>query len=219
MSLKPVDGLQDGLKFDDGGLIPAVVQDHKSGRVLMLAYMNKEALAKTLDTGMAWFYSRSRRELWFKGQTSGNVQKVAALYFDCDADALLVRVKPAGPACHRGTWSCFEGLLARGEGEVSPEDPTAFPYELEDIIRERRRSGGSGSYVASLFAGGLDRILKKIGEEGGEVIIAAKNGDSQEMVREGADLLFHLIIALQAVGVSYRQVLAELWGRHREVSR
>ncbi len=228
MSLKVVRELKDaGLKFGAGGLIPAVVQDHGSGEVLMLAYMNEESLGKTLETGMTWFFSRSRRELWLKGGTSGNVQEVKALYYDCDADTLLVQVKPAGPACHRGTRSCFEGLLARseagGEGEAAGAGGAVsavagFPFILEDIIRERRQLKGEGSYVASLFAGGLDRMLKKIGEEAGEVIIAAKNEDPEELVLEAADLLFHLIIVLQAEGVSYRQVLAELAGRHRKKS-
>ena len=245
-----------GLVFDERGLIPAVVQEGASGEVLMVAYMNREALEKTLATGQAWFYSRSRRELWEKGATSGNRQEVKAVYFDCDADTLLLQVKAAGPACHRGNVSCFEGLLARREeegpggaersgeaeagaeaeagvegpgeaegpgGSEGREEPAAeplasFPFALEDIIRERRQlSPQEGkSYVASLFGRGQDAVLKKIGEEAGEVIIAAKNGSREELVYEAADLLFHLLMVLQAGGTGYRQVLAELKERHRQ---
>lgn len=257
VSLKVIkDPKRAGLRFDDQGLIPAVVQDHEGGEVLMVAYMNQESLQKTLETGRTWFYSRSRRELWEKGRTSGNVQEVTAVYFDCDADTLLIRVKAAGPACHRGSRSCFEGLLARRRPEGEGLDPgmdqgleknrgkgreegleegtakelrerveavmephgdlAAFPFALEEIIRERRRRKDGKSYVASLFDRGMDAVLKKVGEEAGEVIIAAKNGDREELVYEAADLLFHLLLALQAGGAGYGQVLAELRGRHRE---
>ncbi len=250
MSLKVIkDPIEAGLKFDEKGLIPAVVQDGDGGEVLMVAYMNGESLQRTLETGRTWFYSRSRRELWEKGRTSGNLQEVEAVYFDCDADTLLVRVKPAGPACHRGSWSCFEDLLALREAEgAAPgggaepgkgakpgerdkpgkgvmsgkgakpgeEDLAAFPFALEEIIGERRRRKAGESYVASLFARGPDALLKKIGEEAGEVIIAAKNEDAGELVYEAADLLFHLLLVLQAGGVGYRQVLEELKGRHQK---
>jgi phosphoribosyl-AMP cyclohydrolase / phosphoribosyl-ATP pyrophosphohydrolase len=206
------------LKFDEKGLIPAIVQDFAGGEVLMLAYMNEEALKKTLETGMTWFYSRSRQELWHKGLTSGNTQEVQSLYYDCDADTLLVRVKAAGPACHKGTNSCFRGLLAlrEGEREAEAENLGDFPFLLEEIIRERRIQKEKGSYVASLFAQGIDSMLKKIGEEWAEVVIAAKNDDPEELIYEAGDLLFHLILVLGAKGVSYRQVLAELARRHQK---
>ncbi len=204
------------LKFDEKGLIPAIVQDYTGGEVLMLAYMNEEALKKTLETGMTWFYSRSRQELWQKGLTSGNTQQVKSLYYDCDADTLLVRVKAAGPACHNGTNSCFERLLARREEEEALGNLADFPFVLEEIIRERRILKEKGSYVASLFERGIDSMLKKIGEEGAEVVIAAKNNDPKELIYEAGDLLFHLILVLGAQGVSYRQVLAELARRHQK---
>lgn len=223
VSLEVVTGMKAAaLKFDEKGLIPAIVQDYAGGEVLMLAYMNKESLEKTLETGMTCFYSRSRQELWQKGLTSGNTQEVMSLYYDCDADTLLVRVKAAGPACHKGTNTCFTGLLAcRGEGgkregEGEGENLADFPFVLEEIILKRRILKQKGSYVASLYEKGIDSMLKKIGEEGAEVVIAAKNNDPGELIYEAGDLLFHLILVLGARGVSYRQVLAELASRHQQ---
>ena len=174
------------LKYDRAGLIPAIVQDTYNGRVLMLAYMNKEALEKTLETGQAWFYSRSRQELWHKGATSGNFQIVKRIYFDCDGDALVLQVEQKGNACHTGAVTCFYRTLAAWENMP----PANFLVELERIIAERKLKLPAGSYTAKLFAGGLDRILKKIGEEAGEVIIAAKNEERDELIYECGDLCF-----------------------------
>ena len=203
------------LNYDAAGLIPAVVQDVSTGEVLMLAYMNEKSLKKTLETGRTWFYSRSRSALWNKGETSGNIQEVRSIYIDCDADTLLVRVAQTGVACHLGTKTCFSRLMARNASRA--ESPLAeFPFVLEDIIRQRRKKGKAESYVASLFDKGLDSILKKIGEEGAEVVIAAKNEHKEELVHEAADLIFHLLLVLQAKGVSYSEVLLELMERHQK---
>ncbi len=203
------------LKYNEAGLIPAIVQDFKTGEVLMLAYMNKESLTKTLETGNTWFYSRSRGELWNKGATSGNFQEIKSVYYDCDADTFLVKVEQKGVACHLGTRSCFTEMLAiRQEEADESRELLNFPIILEEIIEQRRRQESKESYVSSLFKKGLDSMLKKIGEEGAEVVIAAKNDDREELIYEAGDLLFHLLLVLKAQGVSYREVLAELKRRH-----
>ncbi|NLY54971.1 MAG: bifunctional phosphoribosyl-AMP cyclohydrolase/phosphoribosyl-ATP diphosphatase HisIE [Firmicutes bacterium] len=182
------------LKFVDG-LIPAIVQDVRTGEVLMLAYMNQESLAKTLETGQTWFYSRSRRELWHKGATSGNFQEVVAITTDCDRDTLLIQVVQHGSgACHQGSWSCFTRQLS-GQGQPAR---AAILDQLREVIAERRQNPVEGSYTTYLFAKGLDKICKKIGEEAAEVIIAAKNRDPQELAQESADLLYHLLVLLEA---------------------
>ena len=199
------------LKFDEKGLIPAVVQDAQTGRVLMLAYMNEESLTKTVQSGETWFFSRSRNELWHKGATSGHIQTVRRIDYDCDGDTLLVQVEQKGAACHTGAATCFYQSLSGGEYL----DEGNFLPELERIIAERKVNKPEGSYVATLFDKGLDRILKKVGEEAGEVIIAAKNEDRDELIYESGDLLFHLLVLLAEKDVAVAEVLSELARRHR----
>jgi phosphoribosyl-ATP pyrophosphohydrolase/phosphoribosyl-AMP cyclohydrolase len=199
------------LKFDQNGLVPAVVQDVHTGRVLMLAYMNEESLKKTIESGQTWFYSRSRQELWHKGATSGHIQMVKRIDYDCDGDALLVQVEQVGGACHTGAATCFYRTMA-GEPITGTDN---FLAELERIIAQRKVEKPEGSYVAKLFDKGLDRILKKVGEEAGEVIIAAKNEDRGELIYESGDLLFHLLVLLKEKDVALSEVLAELASRHR----
>jgi phosphoribosyl-ATP pyrophosphohydrolase/phosphoribosyl-AMP cyclohydrolase len=192
------------VRFDAEGLAPAVVQDSRTREVLMLAYMNREALARTLEEGETWFYSRSRGELWHKGATSGNLQSVRKVSLDCDFDTLLVEVVPAGPACHRGTYSCF-GVEPRLE---------VFLLELTELIESRKETRPEGSYTAYLFDSGLDKILKKLGEEAAETIIAAKNESTAELVAEASDLIYHLLVLLAERGVSLQEVARELESRH-----
>ena len=202
------------LKFDDKGLMPAVVQDAQTGRVLMLAYMNEESLKKTIESGQTWYFSRSRNELWHKGATSGHLQTVRRIDYDCDGDALLVQVEQTGCACHTGAATCFYQTLT-GEALQSHN----FLAELERIVTERKVNRPEGSYVAKLFDKGLDRILKKVGEEAGEVIIAAKNEDRGELIYETGDLLFHLMVMLAEKDVALSEVLAELARRHQSVAK
>ena len=201
------------LKFDDKGLIPAVVQDVESGTVLMVAYMNKESLEKTLTDGRTWFYSRSRQSLWAKGETSGHIQKVAAIYYDCDADTLLVQVHQTGVACHEGTFSCFSRLLVENEKPVSSAWATLS--WLEELVRERREKMPPDSYTTYLFEKGIDKILKKVGEETTEVVIAAKGGKEDEIIYETADLLYHLLVMLREKNIELAAVFAELERRHK----
>ncbi|CAM3921252.1 bifunctional phosphoribosyl-AMP cyclohydrolase/phosphoribosyl-ATP diphosphatase HisIE [Mesobacillus thioparans] len=199
------------LKFDSNGLIPAVVQDASTLEVLTVAYMNEESLSKTLETRETWFYSRSRQELWHKGATSGNTQKIVEIKYDCDGDSLVVLVEPAGPACHTGAVSCFTESLI---GERSTENTTltdfAFMLELEKTIREREQDMPEGAYTTYLFEKGVDKILKKVGEEAAEVIIAAKNRDPEELKWEAADLLYHLMVLLQEQKLPLKDVLGVL---------
>lgn len=201
------------VKFDEQGLVPAIVQDERSKEVLTLAYMNKESLEKTLEVGETVFYSRSREELWHKGETSGNTQKVKQIKYDCDQDALLLQVIPAGPACHTGSYSCFSKTLT-GEQTEAEENRYAILDELQSVLAERKSLLPEGSYTSKLFQEGVDRIAKKIGEEAGEVIIAAKNDDPSEMALESADLLFHLLMILTDRGVPFDDVLRVLEERH-----
>jgi phosphoribosyl-ATP pyrophosphohydrolase/phosphoribosyl-AMP cyclohydrolase len=202
----------DELTFGSDGLLPVVIQDSESGRVLTLAYANREALERTLAERSTWLYSRSRRALWNKGATSGNTQRVVGVSADCDGDALLYRVEPAGPACHTGAASCFERSLAG-----DPEPPER-PFEravrhLETTIESRRTADPERSYVAKLLRGGVDRICKKIGEEATEVVIAAKNAAPEELKWESADLVFHLLVLLAERGVTLDDVGEELLRR------
>ena len=198
----------DDVKFDERGLIPAIVQNAATREVLTLAYMNRESLAKTIDTQQTWFWSRSRGELWHKGETSGNTQKVVSLTLDCDADAIVVLVDPAGPACHTGATSCFEtGSSATGIGSVLDQ--------LYQLIESRERERPSNSYTTYLFDEGLDKILKKVGEESAETIIAAKNEDQGRVVSEVSDLMYHLLVLLVARGVSLEQISQELGQRRK----
>ena len=196
----------DDLKFDERGLIPAIVQDALTREVLTLAYMNEESLARTIETGQTWFWSRSRNELWHKGETSGNTQNVVALHSDCDKDAIVVLVNPAGPACHTGARSCFDSTVA-------DEDLGLLLNSLYELIESRERERPEGSYTTYLFNNGLDKILKKVGEESAETIIAAKNEDGTRLTAEVADLVYHLLVLLVARGVSLDQIRAELASR------
>jgi len=196
----------DDLKFDERGLIPAIVQDARTREVLTLAYMNEESLARTIETGQTWFWSRSRNELWHKGETSGNTQNVVALHSDCDKDAIVVLVNPAGPACHTGARSCFDATLAN-------EDPGSLLNDLYEVIESRERERPEGSYTTYLFNNGLDKILKKVGEESAETIIAAKNEDPARLTAEVADLVYHLLVLLVVRRVSLDEVGRELANR------
>ncbi|OHR68300.1 bifunctional phosphoribosyl-AMP cyclohydrolase/phosphoribosyl-ATP pyrophosphatase [Bacillus sp. HMSC76G11] len=201
------------IKFDQNGLVPAIVQDAVSKEVLTLAYMNEESLQKTIETKETWFYSRSRQELWNKGATSGNTQEVVGLKFDCDQDALLVLVKPAGPACHTGSYSCFSENVF-GDSRQSPPDRFEILNTLEQLIAEREAEMPEGSYTTYLFTEGIDKILKKVGEEASEVIIAAKNRDADELKWEAADLLFHLMVLLREQKLPLDEILNVLEERH-----
>ncbi|MBE3553712.1 MAG: bifunctional phosphoribosyl-AMP cyclohydrolase/phosphoribosyl-ATP diphosphatase HisIE [Thermicanus sp.] len=198
------------IKWDEQGLIPAIVTDAVTKEVLTLAYMNRRSLEKTVETGETWFYSRSRRSLWHKGETSGNLQKVVSISLDCDGDALLVKVRPAGPACHTGEWSCFHQGLWGDEPEEKLPDVLA---QLERTVAEREKERPEGSYTTYLFEKGLDKILKKVGEETSEVIIAAKNRSPEELRYEVSDLLYHLFVLLREQGLPFGKVLEELKGR------
>ena len=197
------------LKFDEKGLIPAIVQDAVSGQVLTLAYMNEESLKISLEKELTCFWSRSRGELWLKGETSGNYQHIVSITADCDFDALVVKVEPDGPACHLGTASCFTNGLA--DSDTRRE----FTYEgLMELIRGRKENPKEGSYTTYLFDKGLDKILKKVGEECTEVIIAAKDKDKGETVYEIADLAYHVMVLMIEAGISLGDIHRELASRH-----
>jgi len=199
------------LTFGSDGLLPVIIVDDGSGDVLTLAYANRDALEKTLATQSTWLYSRSRRALWNKGESSGHTQHVVAIAYDCDADAVLYRVDPNGPACHTGARSCFGEPVMLDAAKVSA--PTRFPIAMERLaatIHARRDASPDASYTAKLLAGGVDRIGKKIGEEATEVVIAAKNDDVNELIWETSDLLYHLLVMLESRGVSLDTVGAEL---------
>ena len=201
------------LKFDDRGLIPAVVQDAESRRVLTVAYMNRESLEITLREKKTCFWSRSRQELWLKGETSGNYQHVVSIIADCDRDALVVLVNKDGPACHLGTDSCFEYPLL---GETDPgAGPEEFRLEtLYALLEDRKEKMPEGSYTSYLFEKGLDKILKKVGEESTEVIIAGKAEDKAETVYEIADLAYHVLVLMVQQGITPAEIRAELESRH-----
>jgi phosphoribosyl-ATP pyrophosphohydrolase/phosphoribosyl-AMP cyclohydrolase len=188
-----------------GGLLPAIIQDSGTRAVLMVGYMNREALEATLGSGFATFYSRSKGRLWQKGETSGNRLAVRAVFADCDDDALLVEAEPEGPTCHLGTASCFGE--SRGEG-------VAFLAQLAGIVRQRAATGGSGSYTAKLLAEGPVRIAQKVGEEGVEVALAAATGDREGCIGETADLIYHLTVLMEATGFTWEDVAARLRERH-----
>ncbi|MEH7223595.1 bifunctional phosphoribosyl-AMP cyclohydrolase/phosphoribosyl-ATP diphosphatase HisIE [Bacillus sp. JJ1566] len=201
------------IKFDEKGLAPAIVQDAVSKEVLTLAYMNEESLRKSIETRETWFYSRSREELWHKGETSGNTQKIMDIKYDCDKDAILVLVEPAGPACHTGSYSCFSESLLGKSKEVTSSDRFAILNELEKVIAEREAEMPEGAYTTYLFDKGVDKILKKVGEEASEVIIAAKNRDHEELKWEAADLIYHLLVLLREQKLPLDDVLTVLQKR------
>lgn len=198
------------VKFNEQGLIPAVVQDARSKEVLTVAYMNEESLQKTIETGETWFYSRSRQELWHKGATSGHTQQVVSIVADCDQDAIVVEVVPNGPACHNGTVSCFTEKLVDNE---RPGSVGIIP-QLVEVIRQREIDMPEGAYTTYLFDKGIDKICKKVGEEATEVVIGAKNRDKEEVKWEAADLLYHLLVLLQEQKVDVYEVLDVLQKRH-----
>jgi len=203
------------LTFDQNGLIPAIIQDHRSLKVMMMAYMNAEALKRTVRTGRVHFYSRSRKSLWYKGETSGNVQRVKEIRIDCDQDALLILVDPAGPACHTGAVSCFFRKKKNGRFVRVKEESglSEILDRIYSVILDRKRKPRRESYVSSLFKGGRDRILKKIGEEAGELIISSKNRKKKEIVWEVADLWFHTLVVMGYHGIAPREIYRELDGR------
>jgi len=192
-------------RFGSDGLIPAIVQDARTREVLTVAYMNEEALRRTIETRETYFWSRSRRELWHKGATSGNFQKVRNLRLDCDSDAVLVEVEPLGPACHTGAYSCFG---------VTPGFDAAL-QELYNLIQERKERRPENSYTTKLFNEGIDKIVKKLGEEAVETVIAAKNDSSQRIAEETSDLLYHLLVTLVEKGVSLDEIRQELLKRRK----
>jgi phosphoribosyl-ATP pyrophosphohydrolase/phosphoribosyl-AMP cyclohydrolase len=196
----------EAVKFDERGLVPAIVQDARTREVLTLAYMNRESLQRTIETGQTWFWARSKQRLWHKGEESGNTQDVVEMAHDCDNDAIVVLVNPAGPACHTGTRSCF-----RSENM----DVAVVFDELYQVIQSRERDRPEDSYTTYLFNNGLDKILKKVGEESAETIIAAKNGEPKPFVAEVSDLIYHLLVLLVAKGVSLDEVRNELGQRRR----
>ena len=199
----------DELKFDEKGLIPAIVVDSVTKKVLTLAYMNKESLAISMEKELTCFYSRSRQELWLKGETSGNYQHIVSITADCDKDALIVVVEPEGPACHLGTESCFENPVFQSENRHE------FSYEgLIKLIEGRKTDKKEGSYTTYLFEKGLDKILKKVGEECTEVIIAAKDNDKKETIYEVADLCYHVMVMMIEMGISLEDIHKELASRH-----
>ena len=201
------------LKFDENGLIPAIVTDADDNSVLTLAYMNKESLQISMDEGKTCFWSRSRSELWRKGETSGNYQHIVSIKSDCDMDALVVSVKKEGPACHTGADSCFNELL-------HGEDLDGFSLSaLHDTIADRQKNPKPGSYTTYLFDNGIDKILKKVGEESTEVIIAAKADDKGETIYEIADLVYHTMVLMTHMGITASDIIKELAGRHKTDDR
>ena len=194
------------------GLLPAIVQDAFDGRVLMQAYMNREALQTSLESGRVTFWSRSRQALWTKGETSGNTLELVAVHADCDADCILVLANPHGPSCHRGTDTCFDGALSDHGQRVAPD--LSFLAGLERLIQEREVQRPKDSYTTKLFEAGVKRIAQKVGEEGVETALAATSGDKEELANESADLLYHLLVLLRARNLSLADVVETLKSRH-----
>ncbi|MEK5059817.1 bifunctional phosphoribosyl-AMP cyclohydrolase/phosphoribosyl-ATP pyrophosphatase [Paenibacillus sp. FSL H7-0326] len=222
----------EAVRFDEKGLVPAIVQDADTKEVLMMAYMNEESLLKSISKGETWFWSRSRNELWNKGATSGNVQSIVSMKYDCDGDTLLVLVEPKGPACHTGENSCFyreiSGLARTsasvpvpGTSKAGPASEGRFEVlaELERVISEREKERPEGAYTTYLFDKGVDKILKKIGEEASETIIAAKNKDNQELRLEVSDLIYHLLVLLEERKLPLDEIMQELSLRHERPRR
>lgn len=199
------------LKFNENNLIPVVVQDVNTKEVLMLAYMNKEAMQITLTEKKATYYSRSRKELWTKGETSGNIQQVVGFYYDCDKDTILLLVKQKGVACHTGNYSCFFNEILSDKEVLNYE----LVQRLYNLIKERKNTPKEGSYTNYLFDKGLDKILKKVGEESAEVIIGAKNENKEEVVYEISDLVYHLLVLMVYLNISIEEIKEELKGREK----
>lgn len=199
--------------FKKSSLIPAIVQDYETKEVLMLAYMNEESLRKTLETGYTWFYSRSREELWNKGASSGHVQRVLRIDYDCDEDTLLIFADQTGAACHTGNRSCFYRVLDE-RGDVPEVNPL---ISLENVVADRRANPEEGSYTCYLFEKGLDKVLKKVGEECAETIIAAKNGGKEELTGEISDLLYHLVVMMNCCDLPLSDVMEELEKRSHKI--
>lgn len=242
----PFEDLKQRVKWDADGLVPAIVQDVVTNKVLMLAYMNDESLLKSVETGQTWFWSRSRAELWNKGATSGHTQQIISLSYDCDGDTLLVFVHPQGPACHTGEETCFYRLAASVEEQVladpaavtadsmrtatsdsalgfesnpNPDNRFAVLAELESLIAKRYEERPEGAYTTYLFDKGLDKILKKVGEETAESIIAAKNQDNDELRYEVSDLIYHLLVLLRERNLPLDDIMVELERRHERPRR
>lgn len=217
-----------GIRWNEAGLVPTVVQDANTLEVLMVAYMNSESLQLSLESGQTWFWSRSRSELWHKGGTSGNTQAITSIAYDCDSDTLLVKVVPEGPACHTGATSCFFREIPFNNQIKEAQKPAAsltdgerFAVlgELERVIAEREVERPEGAYTTYLFDKGVDKILKKVGEEASETIIAAKNKDNAELRLEVSDLIYHLLVLLQERKLPLDEIMEELSTRHERPRR
>ena len=206
-----IDNIVEEIKFDDRGLVPAVVQDADTKKVLMLAYMNKESIKKTLKEREACYYSRSRKELWKKGETSGNIQKVKGFYYDCDKDSILIIVEQTGVACHTGEFSCFFNEVLKAENEEAD-----VLKDLYNLLEDRKENPIEGSYTNYLFEKGLDKILKKVGEETSEVIIGAKNKSKRELVYEISDLVYHVLVLMVNENINIEDIKKELKGRRKK---
>jgi len=209
------------IKFDKDGLVPVVVQDYHTRQVLALAYMNAESLRRTIETSETWFWSRSRSSLWHKGETSGHTQPVRDILVDCDRDALTVLVKPNGPACHTGEQTCFHNALQEADGfpRATAETESDLGSVLNDLyalVESRKRDRPEGSYTTYLFDQGLDKILKKVGEEASETIIAAKNQDPDVLAKEASDLLYHLLVLMVERGLTLEEIRHELISRGKK---
>ncbi|CAM2971909.1 bifunctional phosphoribosyl-AMP cyclohydrolase/phosphoribosyl-ATP diphosphatase HisIE [Vibrio mytili] len=208
-SATEVSSLQQRINWDKvGGLVPAIVQDFQSSQVLMMGYMNQDALEKTGETGQVTFFSRTKERLWTKGETSGNVLQLVNMALDCDNDTLLVKVNPIGPTCHTGTTTCWDG-------DAQEESQMVWLHQLEQLLAARKSADPDSSYTASLYARGTKRISQKVGEEGVEVALAATSGDKAELVCESADLIYHLLVLLQDQGLSMNDVVNKLKERHK----
>ncbi len=210
-----MNNLKSSVKFDEKGLVPVVTQDTKTKEVLMVAYMNEEAFDKTIETGKVHYYSRSRSKLWLKGETSGHFQLVKSIKLDCDGDTILIEAEQIDAACHTGNKTCFFRTMVDGEWKENEEEkPTAaILHEVYNVIVDRTVNPKEGSYTNYLFTKGLDKILKKVGEEAAEVIIAAKNKSKEEIRYEVSDLMYHLMVLLVERGLTLEDIYGELKGR------
>lgn len=199
----------ENIKFDENGLVPAIAQDINTKKVLMLAYMNKESIERTLEEKVAVYYSRSRGELWKKGETSGNIQNLKGMSYDCDGDSILLTVEQVGVACHTGEYSCFFNQV------IAADDKEDILQSLYSLMKERKENPVEGSYTNYLFKEGIDKILKKVGEESAEVIIASKNNDKEEMIYEISDLVYHTLVLMVEQGVEIDDIKLELEKRKK----